>query len=342
MDLSLLSQNLLSPPILFFALGLLAAVVRSDLEIPQQIAKFLSLFLLLAIGFHGGHKLAAGPLGLSDVLLLSVAVLSSFVVPLWSFFLLRLRVGVDDAAAIAATYGSISAVTFITATSFLDAQGEPYGGHMVAAMALMESPAIVVGVLLHRVFARRVSRRAIATGLADEAESPGPIRWSDMLREAFLNGAVIVLLGSMVIGLLASDAAYASMQPAIDAPFKGILCIFLLDMGLVAGRRFGDLKRGGLFLGSFAIGAAIVHGLLGIAIAWLIAWFVGASHGDALLLAILMGSASYIAVPAAMRLSIPHASPSYYVPMALAITFPFNVAVAIPGYYWLITQVWPS
>ncbi len=338
MDVSLLTHNLLSPPILFFVLGLFAAFVRSDLEIPQQIAKFLSLFLLLAIGFQGGHKLTVEPLQFGDVLLLLVAVISSFIIPLWSYALLRLRLGVDDAAAIAATYGSISAVTFITAVSFLDSVGEAFGGHMVAAMALMESPAIVTGVLLHRWFSRKQALGQSLSGSERQMslDAGHGIDWGEMLREAFLNGAVVVLLGSMLIGLLVGQEGYDSMKPLIDEPFKGVLCLFLLDMGLVAGRRVSDLKHGGLFLSCFAIGAAIVHGLLALGIARLL----GTSPGDALLLAILFGSASYIAVPAAMRLSIPKASPSLYVPMALAITFPFNVAVAIPAYYWLIKFGW--
>jgi len=324
MDASLFLNNLSSPPILFFILGLGAAWVRSDLEIPSPVAKLLSLYLLLAIGFQGGHKLVTGSPDLAAFVLLGVAVLSSFLVPVWSFFVLRPRVGVDNAAAIGATYGSISAVTFITAVSFLDAQAVPYGGHMVAAMALMESPAIVSGVLLHRVYAGR------------QGGGGGTVRWREVGREAFLNGAVVVLVGSMVIGIVSGEKGWQAVAPFLDAPFKGVLCLFLLDMGLVAGRRFGELKRGGLFLGGFALVAAVLHGLLGVAIAR----GLNTSPGDALLFAMLLGSASYIAVPAAMRLSIPSAEPSLYVPMSLAITFPFNVALGIPFYYWLIEYAW--
>lgn len=324
MSLDLVLNNLLSPPILFFFLGVFATLVKSDLEMPTQVARFLSLYLLFAIGIYGGYKLSQSPLSSHIVLMLCAAMATSFLIPLWSFALLRLKVPPPDAAAIAATYGSVSAVTFITAVSFLNAVNEPYGGHMVAAMALMESPAIIVGVLLARYF-----------GTNGEGQKQN---WSSLGREAFLNGSVLVLLGSLAIGWLTGADGWKSVEPFALDPFKGVLCLFLLDMGLVAAKRIQDLKSSGIFLIAFSIIAAVVHAGLGIGIAKLL----GASPGDALLLAVLVGGASYIAVPAAVRLAIPKANPSLYVPMALGLTFPFNVIIGIPLYYAVIQAVWSS
>jgi hypothetical protein len=264
----------------------------------------------------------------------------SAAVPCWSFLILRLKLDVPNAAAMAATYGSISAVTFITATNFLDSLNSPDpaytpGGYMVAAMALMESPAIVVGVLLARYFAAPP-----ATRNRDSAPARPPRRkldWGELFREAFLNGAVVVLIGSLLIGIVIDDEGWGSIEPFVYAPFKGVLCLFLLDMGLVAARRLGDLKTCGPSLIGFAILSAPLHALLGIAVAWLL----GAGQGDALMLAVLTGSASYIAVPAAMRLAVPEANPGIYVTMSLAVTFPFNITVGIPLYLAIIELIWP-
>lgn len=323
MSLDLILDNLLSPPILFFMLGVFATLVKSDLEMPTQVARFLSLYLLFAIGFQGGHKLAASDFSSDIVIILAVATATSFVVPFWCFAILRRKLPVHDAAAIAATYGSVSAVTFITAVSFLKAQNVEYGGHMIAAMALMESPAIVVGVLLARWFGER---------------EPGKkMDWGELGREAFLNGSVLVLMGSLLIGLLTDkQGGWETVKPLAYDPFKGVLCLFLLDMGLVAAKRIKDLKSSGIFLISFSVLAAFCHAMLGIGLAKLI----GASEGDALLLACLVGGASYIAVPAAVRLAIPKANPSLYVPMSLGLTFPFNVIVGIPLYYAVIQKLW--
>ncbi|MCA9297946.1 MAG: sodium-dependent bicarbonate transport family permease [Phycisphaerales bacterium] len=315
-------DNVLSPPILFFLLGALASLLKSDLEIPKQAARFLSIYLLFAIGLHGGHELGASSLDTSVFLVLLVAVGSSILVPVWSFFVLRVFVSAADSAAIAATYGSVSAVTFVTAIGFLQEANVEYGGHLVAAMALMESPAIVVGILLARFF--------------DRGETPSGTRWSEIGREAFLNGPVLLLLGSLGIGLVMSDAQWASLEPFAADPFKGVLCLFLLDMGLVAAKRLGDLRRSSLPLISFGVLAAVAHAMLAIGISKLI----GLERGDALLLAVLMGSASYIAVPAAVRLAIPKANPGLYVPMSLAVTFPFNVVVGIPLYDAVIRMLW--
>ncbi len=322
MNLDLVLDNLLSPPILFFLLGVFATLVKSDLEMPTQVARFLSLYLLFAIGFQGGHKLAESDLSIDVLWMLGAASATSFIVPFWCFAILRWKLPAHDAAAIAATYGSVSAVTFITAVSFLKSEGVEYSGHMIAAMALMESPAIVVGVLLARWLGDR--------------ETGKPMNWGSLGREAFLNGSVLVLMGSLIIGFSTGEKGWESVKPLAYDPFKGVLCLFLLDMGLVAARRIKDLKSSGVFLIAFSIIAAVVHAMLGI----LIAKLLGASQGDALLLAVLVGGASYIAVPAAVRLAIPKANPSLYVPMSLGLTFPFNVIIGIPLYYSIIQSLW--
>jgi hypothetical protein len=319
---ALVLQNLLAPPILFFLLGMAATRLGSDLSIPQPIARFLSLYLLFAIGMHGGAELSTTGIGPRAALGLGAGVLLAFVVPVWSFFVLRFRLDVPNAAAVAATYGSISAVTFVTAGSFLDDLGIRWGGHMVAAMALMESPAIVVGVLLARSFA--------TTGAAPRGAEATSAR--EILREAFLNGAVFLLIGSLAIGAVTGSKGWEAVRPLAELPFKGVLCIFLLDMGLVAAKKLRDLRSTGPFLVSFALAAPPIHAMLGI----LVAQLLGLDRGDALLLAVLAGSASYIAVPAAMRLSVPEANPSVYVSMALAVTFPFNIAIGIPLYLAVI------
>lgn len=322
MDVGPVLDNLLTAPVLFFMLGAFAACVRSDLEIPNPVPKLLSIYLLFAIGFHGGHELAKSQITGQTAIVLAVCVAMSLAVPVWSFFILRLRLDVSNAAAIAATYGSISAVTFITATSFLSQQQIEYGGYMVAAMALMESPAIVVAILLARKFDR-------------ERDGNGqviPIDWGHMLRDAFLNGAVVLLLGSLLIGRVTGDDGWASVKPFVHDPFKGVLCLFLLDLGLVAGRRMGELRSCGAFLLSFALVAPLAHGMMGVGIGLLL----NLSTGDSLLLAVLFGSASYIAVPAAIRIALPRSNPGLFVPMALAITFPFNVVIGIPLYLAVI------
>jgi len=326
MDLSLLASNLLNPPILFFALGIAATLVKSDLEIPQSVARLLSIYLLFSIGLQGGHKLAEAGLSGQVAAAVLAGVTLSAVVPLWSFFILRPKLGAPNAAALAATYGSISAVTFITAVGFLDQVSEGYSGHMVAVMAVMESPAIMVGVWLSRRYAQG----------QPEQDSNRKGLMLEMARESCLNGAVFLLLGSLLIGMVSGPAGWEAVEPLVVDPFKGVLCLFLLDMGLVAARRLRDLRAAGTFLIAFGIVGAVVHGLIGIAVAWCI----GMSVGDAVLLAILAGSASYIAVPAAMRMAVPDANPSIYVPMALAITFPFNIAIGIPMYTAIIRFIW--
>lgn len=321
MDFSLLIGNFLNPPILFFFLGMLAIFVKSDLEIPAPIPKILSLYLLFAIGFKGGVGLAASGWQTQIVIVLVAAVVMASIVPLYAFFVLRRKLPLADAAAIAATYGSISAVTFITATAFLEKLAIPYGSYLVAAMALMESPAIIVAVLLYRL---RLN------------ENGAEFSWKELWRDAFFNGSVFLIMGSLLIGAATGDAGANTLKPFTNDIFAGVLCFFLLDMGIIAARRLGDLRHAGVFLTAFAIILPLVNAALGI----LLAYCLGLSAGDAFMFTILCASASYIAVPAAMRLSIPEANPSLYVPMSLAITFPFNIIAGMPLYLAIINYFW--
>lgn len=328
MDSSLILQNLLSPPVLFFFLGVIAVLVGSDLEIPSPLPKLFSLYLLLAIGFKGGLELQHSGLGGQVLPTIAAAVGMSLLVPVYSFLLLKLRFDGFNAAAIAATYGSISAVTFITAEGFLETQKLPFDGFMVAALALMESPAIIVGLLLVK--------------LASPQRRPDAkeMRWQELLREAFLNSSVLLLVGSLVIGLLVaaySPASVAKMLPFSEQLFYGALSFFLLDMGIVAAQRIRDLREAGAFLVGFSIVMPLFNSLVGV----LISKGLGLEPGNALLFVVLCASASYIAVPAAMRMTVPEANPSLYISMALGVTFPFNIIVGIPLYMTLVNTFLP-
>lgn len=316
-----LAANLLSPPILFFLLGLFAALARSDLAVPGEVSKTLSLFLLAAIGFKGGVSLAESGLSAQVTAGLLAAMAAAVIVPLWTFFVLRGRLGAVDAAAVAATYGSVSAVTFVTAASYLNARGLPFSGHMVAAMALMESPAIVIGVLLARRFG---------------ATEGAVLNWRHLGRDALLNGSVVLLLGSLLIGYLCGPERGATFMPFIKTLFPGLLVFFLLDMGIMAARRMGELKRVGVPAVGFALLAPPVNAVLGLGLAAL----AGLDHGDAVLLVVLCASASYIAVPAALRIALPAANPSLYVTLSLAVTFPLNIVVGIPAYELMVARWW--
>jgi uncharacterized protein len=308
---------------MFFFLGMLAVAVQSDLEIPNPLPKLFSLYLLIAIGFKGGHELFESGLSTEVVTTLAVAVLMASIVPVYSFFILRLKLDEFNAAAIAATYGSISAVTFITASALLDKLQIAYGGHMVAALALMESPAIVVGLILVRVFGKK------ETEIGDDETASAASGWGAVLHEAFLNGSVLLLIGSVIVGVASGKEGWGKLHLFVEKDiFYGALMFFLLDMGLVAARRIRDLKQTGFFLIGFAILMPIGNAVIGI----LLAKLVGMGPGNALLFAVLCASASYIAVPAAMRMTVPQANPSLYVSMALAITFPFNIIIGIPMY----------
>ncbi|MEA5604817.1 sodium-dependent bicarbonate transport family permease [Nostoc sp. UHCC 0252] len=321
MDLSLIVSNILNPPILFFFLGMIAVFVKSDLEIPAPIPKLFSLYLLFAIGFKGGVELIKSGVTQEVILTLAAAMMMACVVPIYTFFILKWKLDTYDAAAIAATYGSISAVTFITASAFLTELGIPFDGYMVAALALMESPAIIVGLILVNIFA---------------ADGKRDLSWPEVLQEAFLNSSVFLLVGSLLIGVLTGEHGWKVLEPFTQGLFYGVLTFFLLDMGLVAARRIKDLQKTGVFLILFAILIPIVNAGIGLAIAKLI----GMPRGDSLLFAVLCASASYIAVPAAMRMTVPEANPSLYVSTALAVTFPFNIIVGIPLYLYGINLFW--
>ncbi|NJK37611.1 MAG: sodium-dependent bicarbonate transport family permease [Oscillatoriales cyanobacterium RM2_1_1] len=338
MNSSLILSNILNPPILFFFIGLVSVFLKSDLEIPQPIPKLFSLYLLFAIGFKGGHELHESGLTLEIAISLMAAVLVAAIVPIYSFFILRLKLDIYNSAAIAATYGSISAVTFVTASTFLGRLEVDFGGHMVAALALMESPAIIVGLLMVRIFANRQAAQDRVKGNTTAGANPEgeKFSWGEVLRESCLNGSVFLLVGSLLVGLVTSQQGWESLEPFTGEMFYGVLTFFLLDMGLVAARRFQDLRKGGAFLIGFSILMPVLNALLGIAIAALIRM----SAGDALLFAVLCASASYIAVPAAMRLTVPEANPSLYISMALALTFPFNIIIGIPVYFQLIQHFW--
>ncbi|MCX6938255.1 MAG: sodium-dependent bicarbonate transport family permease [Verrucomicrobia bacterium] len=317
MNLNDLVAAFLNPAILFFGLGLAATLLRSDLELPPAVAKALSLFLLFAIGLKGGVALHKSGLGLEVFTTLGAAMAASVIVPVWTFLALRRALGAVDAAAVAATYGSVSAVTFITATAFLTDHGIPFSGHMIAAMALMESPAIIIGVVLARRFA------------SGERKT---VDWSHLGRDAFLNGSVFLLLGSLLIGALAGPTRGAAIMPFVETLFPGLLALFLLDMGIVAARRLGDLRKAGLTAITFAAVSPLINASLGLGLSALL----GLAHGDALLLIVLCASASYIAVPAALRIALPEANPSLYVTLSLAVTFPLNILIGIPLYHWAV------
>jgi uncharacterized protein len=333
MDLSLIVSNFLNPPVLFFFLGMLAIFVKSDLEIPAPIPKLFSLYLLLAIGFKGGVELSKSGINQAVVLTILAAMVMACVVPIYTFFILRTKLDPYNAAAIAATYGSISAVTFITANSFLNELHIASDGYMVAALALMESPAIIVGLILVNLFTKK--RTINGDSDPEKAESQS-INWSEVLQEAFLNGSVFLLIGSLIIGVLTGEHGWKVLSPFTQDMFYGALTFFLLDMGLVAARRIRELQRTGRFLIAFAILVPILNAAIGI----LLAKLIHMPQGDALLFAVLCASASYIAVPAAMRMTVPEANPSLYISTALAVTFPFNISIGIPLYEYAIELLW--
>jgi hypothetical protein len=326
--------NLLDPAILFFVFGLLAGTVKSNLEIPTQISRFLSLYLLMALGLKGGFSLAQSGLTMEVATTLGLAVLLAVVIPAISYQILKRRLGGFDAAAIAATYGSVSAVTFITAVQYLENQGIPSGGHMAAAMALMESPAIIMAVLFANTL--RQTSSAGASGGGTLVLQPGtPIRMGKILHESFTDGAQLLLLGAMVIGMVTGEAGQAVMAPFSTDLFKGMLAFFLLDMGLLAARNLGELKGKPLWLLGYALLAPLVHAALALALALM----AGVSPGNGALLMVLAASASYIAVPAVLRHAIPEAQPALYFGMSLGITFPFNIVIGIPLYVGIAGRV---
>lgn len=319
MDSKILIANLTNPTLLFFILGIFATLVKSDLEIPKSSSKFISLYLLFAIGFKGGQELAHSEFSSEIFLSILFGLVVASLIPLYTFFILKRRMTVSDAGAVAAAYGSVSAVTFVSAVAFLESQNIAFGGHMVAVMAFMESPAIIVGVILMMKYDK-------------EREAEGGIK--AIIQHSLTNGSVLLILGSLLIGLIADSKQAEGIKPFTTDIFKGFLAIFLLEMGMVTARRFSAFMKYGGFLTIFAL---VIPALNGCLVAFTSS-LVTEDIGNRFIFAILAASASYIAVPAAMRLAAPKADPGLYIPMALGLTFPFNITVGMPIYYAIVNN----
>jgi len=317
MNLDLLLDNLTNPALLFFLLGIIAVQLKSDLEIPPNSSKFISLYLLFSIGFKGGQELAHSHFNLEIIWSALFGILIAVVIPFYSFFILKRKFSFENAGAIAAAYGSVSAVTFVTAVSFLEIQKYTFSGHMVAIMALMEAPAIIVAVILMRLYNKKETN---TTNL------------SSVIKHSLTNGSVLLILGSLLIGFLASDQQAMGIKPFTTDIFKGFLAIFLLDMGVVSGKKLDVFFKSGWFPVLFAL---IIPLLNGASVAFL-SQLVTDDVGNRFMFSILAASASYIAVPAAMKIVAPKANPGLFLPMALAITFPFNITFGMPIYLSII------
>ncbi len=314
--LQAIQANLLSPAVLFFALGLIAALTKSDLKFPEPLYVGLTIYLLVAIGFKGGVAIADA--GIAKVWLPALAAMAlGALIPLWTYPLLRFggKLSAVDAAAIAAHYGSVSAVTFIAATNYLKAINQPFENYATAFLAVMESPAILVGVVLGKL---ATSKRGGADMTSLKAAA----------HEALFGRSIFLLVGSLLVGWLCGKPGMAKVEAFFVTPFQGVLALFLLEMGMVAGRRLGDLKKVGPFLLGFGIVVPLINGALGVYLGKL----TGLELGGATLLGVLSASASYIAAPAAIRMSLPDANPTLYLTSSLAITFPFNITLGIPIY----------
>jgi hypothetical protein len=328
-------HSFLDPAILFFIFGALAGTVQSNLEIPPAISRFLSLYLLMALGLKGGFALAQSGLTPEVLSSLGAAMALAIVIPLIGFMLLKRFLPGFDAAAIAATYGSVSAVTFVTAVQYLENQSIAFGGHMAAAMALMESPAIILAVLMASSIRQQnlaPSTAVMNSGVASLSlgSNQQAVSLRKILHESFTDGAQLLLLGAMVIGMLTGESGQTAMQPFSGDLFKGMLAFFLLDMGLLTARNLHQLKAVSPILLAYAVIAPVVHAGLALGLAIL----VDLSKGNTILLMVLAASASYIAVPAVLRTAIPEAKPSIYFGLSLGITFPLNLLIGIPSYAW--------
>jgi hypothetical protein len=320
MQLEILLNNLSNPTLLFFLLGIIASAVKSDLEIPQQTAKFISIYLLFSIGFKGGQELQHAQPGWEIVTGVILGVIIASVIPLYAFFLLKKRLGVSNAGAIAAAYGSVSAITFITAVSYLELNGLTFDGYMVAVMAIMELPAIIVAFFLMQVY---------------ESQKDTPLQFGHLVKHSLTNGSVLMLMGSLAIGFLSDSRQAEGIKPFTTDIFKGFLAIFLLEMGMVTAKRFSAFRQYGWFALWFGLLVPCFNGCM---VAW-VSQFVVHSPGNRFIFAILAASASYIAVPAAMRLAAPKADPGLYIPMALGVTFPFNITIGMPLYFMIISRL---
>lgn len=319
MDLSVIIGNILSAPILFFFLGMVATWVKSDLHIPDPLPKLFSLYLLMIIGLHGGYELYHSGFTFEIVSVMGACFLMAILVPIIAFFILKNKFETDDAAAIAATFGSVSAVTFITTVSFLEMNKIPFGGYMVAGMTLMESPAIIVGVMFFNLFGKKNGKNI----------KP---KWGEILHDSFFNGSIVLIIGSLLIGYFAGEKGNSDLS-TWNGIFKGMLAFYLLDNGIEAAKKLKGLKKNVGFMLAFSILFPLFNATLGIFIGH---YILNLTVGNNLLFTVLCASASYIAVPAAIRLAIPSSNPAYTTPVALGIVFPFNVIVGIPLYYYSI------
>lgn len=312
--------NISSPPILFFMLGFAAAIIKSDLFIPEQITKAFSIYFMMAIGFKGGVELSKNGITSELFVPVTVTVFLGVTIPILAFYILKsiFKIDATNSGAVAAHYGSVSVVTFVTAVAFLIKEGVHYNGFMVGMMAIMESPAIFISILLVRLYSKQ-------EGISKSFEA------KELIRESLFNSSIVLLLGSMIIGYSTGTKGMEVTKDFFVSPFYGILCLFLLEMGILAGKRINEFKLVGATLISFALIMPIINALIAIVISILL----GLKTGNTFLFAILCASASYIAAPAAVRLALPKANPSYYITMSLALTFPFNITFGIPLYYSL-------
>ncbi|MFM2196696.1 MAG: hypothetical protein RLZZ505_128 [Verrucomicrobiota bacterium] len=315
-------QLLLDPAILFFVFGVLAGALKSNLEIPPAIAKFFSLYLLMALGLKGGFALSESGFSMAIAVSLAAAIAMAFIVPTLGYAFLRNRISKFDAAAVAASYGSVSAVTFVTAMQFLESSGLQIGGHMAVAMVIMESPAIVMAVLL----ANSIRHKANQSGSLGQSTSNVSLR--KILHESFTDGAHLLLLGAMAVGFISGDTGKAMMQPFSGDLFKGMLAFFLLDMGMMVARNFNEAKKASFFLIAYATLGPVVHASIALGLSMML----NLSVADGALLMILSASSSYIVVPAVLRYAIPEANPSIYFGLSLGVTFPINILVGISAY----------
>ncbi len=317
MNFNLLLDNLTNPALLFFVLGIIAVYLKSDLEIPPNSSKFISLYLLFSIGFKGGQELSHEALTTEIILSILFGICIALIIPLYTFFILKRKLNVFDAGAIAAAYGSVSAVTFVTGVSYLESQQLILHGHMVAIMALMESPAIIIGLILISMFNK---------------DDTSKIKKSAAIKHSLTNGSVLLILGSLVIGFLASDKQAEGIKPFTNDLFKGFLAIFLLDMGVTSGRKLKSFFSFGWFPFLFALIIPLINGCVFA----LLSSLVTGDISNRFMLAVLAASASYIAVPAAMKITVPKANPGLFLPMALAVTFPINITIGMPIYFLIV------
>ena len=332
-------QNLLDPAILFFLLGVLAGAIKSNLEIPPAISRFLSLYLLMALGLKGGFALSQSGLTANVGISLAAAILLAIFIPLMGYWFLRRFVTGFDAAAVAATYGSVSAVTFVTAVQYLENQHIDYGGHMAAAMALMESPAIILAVVLANSLRQKTRPQivSLSSGVAGLSSPPQKqsVSIGKILHESFTDGAQLLLLGAMLVGMMTGNEGKAAMEPFSGDLFKGMLSFFLLDMGLMAARNLPQVKGKSPALIAYAIIGPILHASMALGLAFIL----NLPAGDGALLMVLAASASYIAVPAVLKFALPEANPSLYFGLSLGVTFPLNILFGIPAYVSIAQSV---